>query len=331
MRYISIFCWLIFFMTGVVSAQSGEIEAPQSGMSLGSFGQLAGLNSFKIGKILVNPFAQVGYTKVASNIVFPISVEQVIPNDNVLQVGPMELLLQDASFWTGNIGLNAVINPQFALFGSAGGFAPKPVNTPTILPTRINGVSLPSEMDFTGERVKYWNAQVGGSYTFWGGVSLLGGYFWDDFTLVAVDPRIGGIPFPNQTLRSDFIVETGAPFIGLQYSNEPGKYRAALLYSPLARCDLKMPIRNSLRGQSQLEYTIDKPGQLLIGTAEYDQFLNKMSYFSLWLNGLWMEAKGSGELNFVSNAPSININRSLTNVSVTKYSLGFGLGLGIFF
>jgi hypothetical protein len=84
---------------------------------------LPGVN---LGKVVLNPYVQVGYQKVGSNIAFPIQAEVVLPAPaNSLQIGNMELLLQDASFWTGTVGLNAVLSPTVSLFSAAGSFAPK--------------------------------------------------------------------------------------------------------------------------------------------------------------------------------------------------------------
>ena len=290
---------------------------------------IAGLPGFNIGKLVFNPFVQVGYQKVGSNITFPIQVQEVIPVDNTLQIGNMELLLQDASFWTGIGGVNVVLNPTWSLFGAAGGFVPKDVLAPSILPIRINGVTLPSKIDFTGDKVEYWFVQVGTSYAIGGGWSVLSGYFWDHFGMAAVDPRIGSIPFPNQTLRADFLTKTTVPFLGLGLTDLKLKFKASIIYSPYAQSRCLMATRSSQGATSQLLYTFNKPGQFLAANAEYDSSLGEAFYLSFWGAASWVSIKGGGNFEFTSGV--VNAGRSESGASLTKYSIGGGIGFGMIF
>lgn len=295
------------------------------------FPSLVGLPSVKVGKIALNPYAQAGYQRVGCNISFPIQIEEVVPINNRLQVGTMELWLQDASFWTGTVGLNAVLNPSLTIFASAGGFAPKNLGAPSVLPVRINDISLPSEMDFTGDKVEYWVMQAGASFALEGGWSVLVGYLWDHFAMEAVDPRIGSTPFPDQTLRADFLTKTSVPFVGLQLNNLEFKYRASIIYSPLAAIRCLMATRNSLGTLTELRYSFNKPGQLVAVNGEYDVQLVKSLSFNVWVAGLWMRARGTGNLEYQSTLPRINLERSESDASVAKYSVGGGLGFGLIF
>jgi hypothetical protein len=310
-------------------AGSGEGEAQSGG--LGNFMPLTGLPSINLGKILLNPYAQVGYTRVGCNISFPIQVEEVIPINNQLEIGTMELFLRSSSFVTGTVGLNAIINPSLTLFAAAGGFVPKHLGAPSILPIRINNISLPSEIDFTGTKVEYWVMQAGASFGVGGGWSVLAGYLWDQFEMAAVDPQIGSAPFPNQTLRADFLTKTGVPFIGMQLNQTQLKYRFAILYSPFALCRITMASRNSEGGLSQLQYTFKNPGQFLMVNGEYDWTLSKASFISVWATGLWVKAQGDGTLEYTSTLPSISVERNKSGALMGKYSIAGGFGLGVVF
>lgn len=306
-------------------------EATESGGGLKSLLPTSLLPGVNLGKIILNPYAQVGYTKVGCNISFPLQIEEVIPINNQVQIGTMELFLRDAAFWTGNVGLNAVINPSLTLFASAGGFAPRPVGSPAILPIRINDVSLPSQVNFTGRKIEYWVMQAGASVGICGGWSVLAGYFWDHFGMIADDPRIGSVPLPNQTIRADSLTLTGVPFIGLQFNQTQLKYRFSVLYSPFAQCWSTLALRNSQGQLSQLQYTFNKPGQFFVFNGEYDWDINKDSYFSVWATGLWMRVQGEGQMQFQSPTRNIFSEREESNALIAKYSIAGGVGLGMAF
>ena len=290
-----------------------------------------GLPRLKLGKIVLNPYVQVGYQNVGCNISFPIGVEEVLPMDTALQIGTMELWLTDAAFWTGTVGLNVVVSPSLSLFCSAGGFSPKAVGAPSVLPVRIGGISLPSQIDFTGTNVEYWIVQAGASFGIGGGWSVLAGYLGDHFAMAAVDPRIGAIPYPNQTLRADFLTKSFIPFIGLQLNNTQLKYRASIIYSPLAQCRSLMASRNSQGGVSELTYLFNKPGQFLAVYGEYDVEFSKSLFLSLWATASWMKVLGDGSWEFTSSFRSIHVEKTQSDASVSKYSTAGGIGLGLVF
>jgi|GEM_PF-578998 len=310
---------------------------PNVGPMLGSetggaiFSPLSVLPGMNLGKVILNPYAQVGYQKIGSNLTFPIDIERVLPLDNRLQVGTMELTLQEATFWTGTVGLNAVLSPTITLFSSAGGFSPKDVVAPSYLPISLNNITGPAQMYFTGVNVEYWFIQVGASFGICGGWSLLAGYFWDHFAMEAVDPKIGSIPFIDQTLKADFLTKTSTPFIGLQLNQTDYRYRASIIYSPVALCRVLMATRSTLVGETELLYSFDKPGQFVAVNAEYDTYLSQMLFLSLWATGSWMKVTGDGELEYRSTRPAASATRNTSDVSVTKYSVGGGFGLGVLF
>jgi len=312
-------------------ALPGSAEESESAGKINSLLPISKIPGLKLGKIILNPYLQAGFTQVASNISFPLGVEEVIPINNQLEIGTMELSMQDALFWTGNAGLNVVLGESLALFGAAGGFLPRPIGAPAILPMRINNITLPSQLEFTGNQVEYWNVQLGASLSMCGGWSVLGGYFWDHFGMVAQDPRIGDIPLGNQTIRADFLTLTGAPFIGLQFSLPQLSYRFSLLYSPLAQCNATMALRNSQVNLSQLKYTFNRPGNFFVFNGEYDWSMSKTSYFSVWATALWMKVQGSGTMEFTSPTRGISAVRDESNASLTKYSIAGGVGLGLLF
>jgi hypothetical protein len=291
----------------------------------------SGLKAFNIGKMVINPIAQFGYQKIGCNLTFPIDVQTVVPIDNRLQVGNLDMWLEDAGFWTGTLGANVEINPKLAIFGSAGGFVPRNIVAPSMLPVRINAVTLPSKMYFDGTSVEYWIIQAGAAVSVGGGWSVLAGYLWDHFGLVAENPRIDSIPFPNQTLKADFLSKTSVPFIGLQFTELQLKYRASILYSPIARNWCLVSNSSHFGAETDLSYLFDNLGQFLAVNGEYDVELDRSTYFSLWLTATWMKATGSGTMEYKSTAPAIDFSRSEINASIAKYGLAGGVGLGMAF
>jgi len=296
-----------------------------------TFPSLFGLPTINLGKIVVNPYVQAGYQSVGCNMSFPIQFERVVAQDNRLQIGTMELWLRDANFWTGTVGVNAVVNPTISLFGSAGGFVPRSIIGPSVLPVSLGGATSAPQIDFTGTNVEFWVLQAGASVTIGGGWSVLGGWLWDHFGMDAIDPRIGDRPFPDQTLRADFLTKTSVPFIGLQLSSTQLKYRASVLYSPLAQCRVILANRSSSGALTELLYTFNKPGQFLLVNGEYDVEFSKTTYFSLWAIGLWMNFTGAGNLEYKSTFPVIDVQKRESDAFVGKYSVAGGIGLGLVF
>jgi hypothetical protein len=72
---------------------------------------LPGIPGIKIGKVLVNPYAQIGYQFNGVNMSIPINAEfDPFPNvpEAHLALGTMDVALKSFNFWTGSVGLNVM-------------------------------------------------------------------------------------------------------------------------------------------------------------------------------------------------------------------------------
>ncbi len=101
----------IFSVLFVSSALAKDL----SGLPLPGFGVLSE-------KMKVNTFAQMGYQNLSANINLPITAQLVDPTAGSLEIGTVDLSLQDANFWTGSVGMTLTASEIYSLFISAGGF-----------------------------------------------------------------------------------------------------------------------------------------------------------------------------------------------------------------
>jgi hypothetical protein len=112
------------FITGMPSPQTIGQTTPMEGF----FSGLQGLTGFKIGKVLLNPFVQLGYQWNGVNLDVPINTEfDPLPADqnSHLVLGTMDVVLHDYNFCMGTLGLNAIMSPTLTVFGSAIGLLPR--------------------------------------------------------------------------------------------------------------------------------------------------------------------------------------------------------------
>ena len=286
--------------------------------------------SFALGKVILNPYVQIGYQRVSANSSFPILTERIFPVDNTLQIGSMELELKDIYLWSWTLGVNAVINPSVSIFASFLGFIPTTYPVYAQLPTSVNGTALPSEVNFTGENTEYRLGQFGASITLAPGYSLLVGSLWDHFTNTCNEPRTGTRPFPDQTLRADYWINTWAPYLGLQFVDRG--LTASVIYTPLIYAQSLMALRSSQLAPIELQYSFNKPGQFLSANASYD--LPKVApplSAQMWGSALWMNIKGEGDFDYVNGNNGVHRSGSASEASSTKYAIGGGITFGLIF
>jgi hypothetical protein len=272
--------------------------------------------------VKVNPYVQVGFQWVGSNLNLPVQNEPlpVLP----LNIGALDISLQDANFWTGIAGFSIVANDKYSLFGAAGGFLNRPFITSGTIPVSLDLISTSSTLEFTNTKVESWFIQTGIGL----GPVLLGLY-WDHFAFVLNDPRNQNGPIANQTLRGDILTRTFAPFIG--FSLPASGATLTVTYSPLAYSNTALALMNSQNNLSELRYTWKKPGDLLNASLQYNAPLASSYSVGLWGNYSWMRIRGNAELEFENTPmPSISRARDVT-ATMTKYVYGGGVTLGINF
>lgn len=275
------------------------------------------------GDLTVKAYTQVGYQHVGSNISLP-TASQLVSGTDDLQIDTLDISVQDANFWTGIIGVNAVLKEKYSFFAAAGGNLNREFITAGTIPVSLNGVATSASLDFTNSGLNAWFVQTGVGLG-----PILAGLYWDKFTIRVADPRSPNGPLANQTLRGDFVTTTFCPFIGLALP--VSQATLMVTYSPFAMANSTLALRSSNNGQTDLQYTWDKPGTLITASVQYNQEVSKSVYCGLWASYLWMNQRGGCSLSFVHNGTTpITSDRGLT-ATMTKYVLQGGVTLGVNF
>lgn len=325
---VGIFCpTLLFGQTITPSLIPTGFSAP----SMGEGGLLSGmplLKGLKTGNVLLNPYVQIGYQRTGVNLNVPIdaSIDPPLPFPH-LTIGTIDVKLVDYNFWTGTVGLNAVISPTFTVFGAATGFLPRDFQELGQLPISLGPMATGIEFKMTGSNFEYWAVQGGISYGIGQGNSLLLGFLWCHTASVYTNPRTVNGPAANQTIFQDFLLKNWAPFIGLQ-TMQPGFYRAALTYSPFmgSRGTLRQTSTSPVNDES---WDLNQPGWLVSLTGEYYVPLSKTQTFSVWATATASRIRGSSE--FVFQSAVLNNTRNVDNLTLSQYSIGGGLSLSLVF
>ncbi len=296
----------------------------EGGSFLSSLPLLQGL---KAGKIVLNPYAQVGYQKIAAHMSIPVEADANIPAGQ-LEIGTVDVSLQNFDFWYGNLGLNVVAGP-LTLFGSWGGFSPRLFQFTGEVPISVGSNQALPILEMSGTNFQFWAAQVGAAYTFKKGYSILGGFLWNQTEFRLGDPRQGSVPLPNQTLAGDVFMQVWVPFLGIQVMQE-GRYRGAFLYSPLAWSSGSLQLGTTAPLLSNLSYSLNQPGNFAAFNAEYYLLFKPRVTFSLWVNGSLVSIRGTSDLEFTTAAPAVVRSKNVT-ITNTQYLVGGGVTLGLVF
>lgn len=271
--------------------------------------------------VKVNPYVQVGFQWLGANLNLPVQNE--IFEASPLEIELLDVSLEDANFWTGIVGVNVVVSEGYSFFAATGGFLKRPFVTAGRFPVNVDGVPGVPLLEFTNSGVESWFVQTG-----IGLAPLVAGLYWNHFSFELTDPRSRTGPLDNQTLRGDFLTKTFAPFVGFTIPASGGTF--TLLYSPLAYSDTQVALRSSRRTSTELRYTWNKPGNLLMALLQYNTPLTSSISTGLWVNGLWLSVHSNAEFEFQNNPPPIYRNKPVT-VTMTQYMLGGGVTLGITF
>jgi hypothetical protein len=235
--------------------------------------------------IKVNPYAQVGFQWVGSNLDLPVQNEILTP---FLNIGDMSMSLKDANFWTGIAGINVVADEKYSIFAAAGGLLNRPFITAGTVPVSLGPLTATANLEFTNTKVESWFIQTGIGL----GPVLLGLY-WDHFAFALGDPRNENGPIANQTLRGDILTKTFCPFVG--FALPAGGAMLTVTYSPLAYSNTSLALINSQNNLSELRYTWKKPGQLLNAMFQYNTPLSSLVSYGLWCNYSWMRMRNEAE------------------------------------
>lgn len=271
--------------------------------------------------VKVNPYAQVGFQWIGSNMNLPIDAE-VFP-DVPIEIGQMDVSLGDANFWTGILGFNLIAYEKYSLFAAAGGLLRRSFLSTGAIPINIGNVGGSPNIQFTNRNLESWYVQTGIGFR-----NVLLGLYWSHFGFEYGEPRIGSVPLANQSLGGDILSKTFAPFVGISIPASGGVL--TLQYSPLAYSNTSFDLRSSQATSNDLRYTWKKPGNLFIAVFQYNQSINATTSFGLWCNYSWFNMRGTAELSFENTIPPISRNKDVT-ATVTQYMVGGGATLGIAF
>ncbi len=266
----------VFFTAGLFAQNISPGLIPTGLPSLPSMAEDSATGSFlsnlplvqelKAGKIILNPYVQIGYQHIGANMTIPISSDTGTPVGQ-LQVGSVDVSLQNFNFWSGTVGLNVVTAP-ITWFSSYTGFAPHIFQLSGQLPISLGPLGATPEFEMTATNFQFWTVQSGAGYEFKKGYSILGGFMWSQMIVQFDDPRTASGPLQNQTIQGDVLLKIGVPFLGIQVMQQ-GYYRAALLYSPIAWSQGTLAFSSSQQTLANLSYNLNQPGQFWAVSAEY--------------------------------------------------------------
>jgi hypothetical protein len=336
MRKTLLFAFVLgMFVPAILFAQNissnfgpSALTCPQSAgentASGGVLGSLPLLKGLKAGKLLLNPSAQIGYQNIGANLDIPVSAVPRGPNE--LFVGTIGVTLKDFRFWTGTVGLNVIAGP-LTLFGTVCGNAPHLFRMQGTVPVSNTSGAVAPDLTFTGSNVEFWTAQAGAAFTIRKDYSILAGFVWSHLGAEFVDPRVGDVPLANQTIKGDVLMKIGVPFIGVQVLQQ-GYYRAALMYSPLARSSGSLSLQSSSPILADLRYSLNQPGTFLAANGEYYFVSKPPLMLSCWVTGMYVNIRGKSDLDFSTAGPRITRDVTVTN---TQYGLGGGVTFGLVF
>ncbi len=312
----------------LIPASSPSLQSTCEESGGGSlFSNLPLLKTLKAKKILLNPSVQIGYQHIGANMSIPIS-SVTGTAAGLLQVGTVDVALQNFNFWSGTVGLNVVAAP-FTLFGSATGYAPHIFQLSGQIPITLGTLGATPQFEMTASNFEFWTVQGGAAYEFKKGYSILGGFMWSQMEAEFENPRTASGPLQNQTIRGDVLLKIGVPFLGIQYMQE-GYYRAALLYSPVAWSQGALDFRSSQQTLADLSYSLNQPGNFVAVTAEYYIKFAPTVSLSMWFNGSLVNIRGSSDLEFTTAGPATFRTRDVT-ITNTQYLLGGGITFGLIF
>ncbi len=284
-----------------------------------------------LGGVILNPNVQIGYQRVSATMSYPLLLETVVPIDNQLEIGTMELSLKDVGFWSATAGINAVVSPAWSVFANITGYFPVTYPIVTTLPIQLGGVTLPTEIIFHRYQNRILVVPVGSIH---GAVSKL---FHNFGVPVGSFSKPGGGPphWIDASPRPD----AARRFLGkdlcavCRVANKQTGFSGTLIYSPYASCRSIMAIRSSAVGLDELAYNFSKPGQLISFTGQYDVTRSKSPFsFQIWGNASWMAIRGAGDFTYTRTAPvPISFSKSRIDAISAKYVLGGGVTLGFIF
>lgn len=306
--------WRVVALTAVFISLGTSITTAQ-GLGGFSFPWLNALSE----EVEINPFAQVGFMHMRSNLSLPIGAQVDMPG--LLQIDTVDISMQRADFWTGAIGFTATYGPLFRLFASAGGILPRQFIVRGRVPISLDGFTDTPIIKGTASNVQSWFIQSGTAL----GPVLLGMY-WGHFANTA---EYHLQPYTNETLESDITTSTFAPYVGIAIPATPGAV-ATVIYSPQAWSHTTMALRTAHQDLAQLQYKWNKPGDFLSATLQYDTPVERSVSFALWANYTWMRMIGAADLEF-KNPTSGVFSQGTVTARVTQYVIQGGIKLGVSF
>jgi hypothetical protein len=307
-RMLAFAIMIALVLASVACAQGlGTISFP----GLGSLGE----------NVTVEPFVQAGFQRVGSNMNLPVAAEGTIAG--LLQIDELDISMKDANFWTGTVGGTIKAGKLISLFASAGGSLNRTFIVSGEIPISLGQFGRQPTVDFKASQMTMWYAQ--------GGVGLgplLLGLYGDHYGIEVGEPRIGSTPLANQTLRADVITTTFAPYIGFALPASNGLLM--VLYSPLAQSNTTLALRTSSSNLAQLQYTWNKPGNLISCNFQYNIEPTKDSSLGLWAGYLYMSIRGNAQLDYQNSTLGISRQRDVT-ATMTKDVIQGGVMMGFTF
>jgi hypothetical protein len=253
-----------------------------------------------------------GYQCMALNFNLPVY------SDVARATIPIDLKLEDANSWIGNVRLNLDYNESWSFRLGLSGNATRNVQVFTRKSPAIPFFPTnPEPIEWTGSRLEWWSADGCVQYRTPYQFSLMAGLKRDSLTFGLRDPRVGdeavndavwlipGVLFVEQEDSGDMIMRSWIPYIGL--SLESTNFLATFKWGPYSSTDVELPISENLliifgpdlvTQNSIFRYDVFDPGAMIEAEMEYFPKLPYNCDVSFWMKGQWYRIRSDGDLYF---------------------------------
>ena len=299
-----------FFPTNHLEAQ---VLQPAIGMAFTDFAA-----------IKIVPWVNVGYQTMGLNLNFPIP-DAALPDPSKFDVHPLDLKLKDSNMWIGSAGLSVQL-ANFWFSAHASGNVPRDVTVSTdrFIQTPFQMKGKGNVVSWRGSKLEWWEADGWAGYGFFNAATIGAGVRWSKTSVSLIDPEGpfgssgGATPALILDYNGDLSAKLVIPYFAIQSGGS--NYTFMLAYSPFVYADVTVPLSliTSVSGgtQNRFEdgiYTLQRGGNFLEGSFEYDVNMLRPVDFQLWAKGSLVRITGDGDYQLTGNRE--NIKKRLINAS----------------
>jgi hypothetical protein len=320
---------------GIVSGISPFPGFSGSGPPAG-YSSCGGNAGCEVWGLTVVPSIRAGFGRIGYNFNLPIPRQA---GNITFDIDHLDLKLDDANLWLGNVMLDLMVTPDLVVFGEAWA-TPGRLARSTMIEDPIRAVATPVEWDSS---LEWWQLGFGAAYRIKGPAFVAGGLKFEHLSVNLTDPRAGVgdlVPIFATRLEGDLRTKLTMPYVGFVVIGS--NCRGGILYSPFAWASVDVPINSLLIlpipdqrlfvGLDAVEYSFKRAGVYVEAFCDYR--IRPVSGFNMgvWAGGSYLKFRGSGDESLVIGAGDFH--RSLQGsgtATLTRSIIAAGLSVGVMF